>query len=523
MALTPIALIPQVVLGGLMVPMTTTRAPPPAHVRACRRAGASRAPSSRTACALATDDAWLIDLGAATGRRSRSSSRPASSSAPSPSSPSDNLGRRWGFTTYDQTVDPVRRARRHDAGSWCAIVCVLLKRQRSGVRARWGIAAATLALRSAPRTPRAGVRPRGRATAPCPAAGRRRRQARGGQAGAEARHLAAPRRRAPLNNPQPVYPPEAQKAGLEAQVIARLESTRRATSRRRRSSPSPPGTASTRPRSRPRRSSSSRPRTGPTARPSPRASSTATPSPRAQSPRAGARRRRRRREARRASPAWCWRRASDAPLAGAARLADAARAITRRATDEKGAFAFPDLAARQVHGAGRARPASSRSRSRRTLAAGEGTEVKYRLALAHRRARGQRCTASGRRARSPSARSTSARSSASRARTATRSRAPEPARRRPAAGLPRPAHRARLGPAGHADLHRRHAGAAHLPLRRPLLGRAHRGARRRSTSTPATSAPSTAACRAASSTSACAIAEERSTTGSRRSTSSTRA
>ncbi len=112
-----------------------------------------------------------------------------------------------------------------------------------------------------------------------------------------------------------------------------------------------------------------------------------------------------------------------------------------------------------------------------TLAPGEAIEVKYRLKPSEAARSRSTSRASAPRARSPSARSTPRRSPASPAPTATRSsrcRTCPAWRGRPAAA--RPAHRPRLRPAGHADLHRRHAGADHLPLRRPLLGRPDRGA-----------------------------------------------
>jgi hypothetical protein len=104
MALTPIALIPQVVLGGLMVPMTST----PRYIRAIMQGIPARwgfegaiAPN-RTA--LATDEAWLIDLGQRglkgefieAGKFKCAIAQMAS----------DTLIGSWGFTTYDQIWIP---------------------------------------------------------------------------------------------------------------------------------------------------------------------------------------------------------------------------------------------------------------------------------------------------------------------------------------------------------------------------------------------------------------------------------
>ena len=61
MALTPIALIPQVVLGGLMVPMTTNPMLRPLMYFMPARWGFEGSIAQERA-AVATDPAWLIDL-----------------------------------------------------------------------------------------------------------------------------------------------------------------------------------------------------------------------------------------------------------------------------------------------------------------------------------------------------------------------------------------------------------------------------------------------------------------------------
>ena len=62
MALTPIALIPQVVLGGLMVPDDHERELEAPDVSRCRRAGDSKARLPRERIAIASAAAWNIDL-----------------------------------------------------------------------------------------------------------------------------------------------------------------------------------------------------------------------------------------------------------------------------------------------------------------------------------------------------------------------------------------------------------------------------------------------------------------------------
>ena len=126
MALTPIALIPQVVLGGLMVPSTTIP-----HLRwlmflmPARWGFESAVIPERQA--LASDPAWLINLG--TGQSSApdfvESGKFKCSIA---QMAADNLAGAWGFTTHDQAFIP-----------YCALggmtllllttLCIVLKRR----------------------------------------------------------------------------------------------------------------------------------------------------------------------------------------------------------------------------------------------------------------------------------------------------------------------------------------------------------------------------------------------------------
>jgi hypothetical protein len=104
MALTPIALIPQVVMGGLMVPMTTVP-----HLKWLMQAMPARwgfeGAIVPERLALATDPAWLVDLGTTdsspgffveAGKFKCAIAQVAA----------DNLQGGWEFTTYDSTWVP---------------------------------------------------------------------------------------------------------------------------------------------------------------------------------------------------------------------------------------------------------------------------------------------------------------------------------------------------------------------------------------------------------------------------------
>jgi ABC-type multidrug transport system permease subunit len=126
MALTPIALIPQVVLGGLMVPMTST----PRYIRVVMQAIPARwgfegaiAPNR---IALATDDAWLIDLGqkGAKGEFVEGGKFKCAIAQMA----SDTLGGSWGFTTYDERWIPYA-VLGSIAAFFMLVVTLLLKRR----------------------------------------------------------------------------------------------------------------------------------------------------------------------------------------------------------------------------------------------------------------------------------------------------------------------------------------------------------------------------------------------------------
>jgi hypothetical protein len=104
MALTPIALIPQIVLGGLLVPMTST----PRYIRVLMQGIPARwgfegaiAPNRN---ALATDEGWLIDLGQK-GLKAEFIEGGKFKCAVAQMASDTQVGA-WGFTTYDQTWIP---------------------------------------------------------------------------------------------------------------------------------------------------------------------------------------------------------------------------------------------------------------------------------------------------------------------------------------------------------------------------------------------------------------------------------
>jgi ABC-type multidrug transport system ATPase subunit/pSer/pThr/pTyr-binding forkhead associated (FHA) protein len=127
MALTPIALIPQVVLGGLMVPMTTVPQLRPLMMAIPARWGFEGAISPER-MALANDPSWLIDLG-----------KPDTTSAPDfieagrfkcavAQLAADNFQGAWGFTTHETTWLPFAVLGGMTAGI-LLLLCFILKRR----------------------------------------------------------------------------------------------------------------------------------------------------------------------------------------------------------------------------------------------------------------------------------------------------------------------------------------------------------------------------------------------------------
>ena len=104
MALTPIALIPQIVLGGLLVPMSSTTRVIRAIMQAIPARWGFEGAIAPHRVALTTDEAWLIDLGRSdlkgefieAGKFKCAIAQMAS----------DSQAGAWGFTTYDERWVP---------------------------------------------------------------------------------------------------------------------------------------------------------------------------------------------------------------------------------------------------------------------------------------------------------------------------------------------------------------------------------------------------------------------------------
>jgi len=126
MALTPIALIPQVVLGGLMVPITTVPHLKPLMYFIPARWGFEGAIAPER-LALANNHAWLIDL-------NRTESSPADFveagkfKCAVAQMAADNFQGGWGFTTYDQPYIPFL-VLTGMTGALLVVLCIFLKRR----------------------------------------------------------------------------------------------------------------------------------------------------------------------------------------------------------------------------------------------------------------------------------------------------------------------------------------------------------------------------------------------------------
>ena len=106
MSLTPIALIPQVVLGGLMVPMTTNSALKPLMYIMPARWGFEGS-IAHERIAIKDDPAWLIDLQNATLNSPPDYVFSGHFQCAIAQMGSDTLKGAWGFTMYDQFWLPV--------------------------------------------------------------------------------------------------------------------------------------------------------------------------------------------------------------------------------------------------------------------------------------------------------------------------------------------------------------------------------------------------------------------------------
>lgn len=106
MALTPIALIPQVVLGGLMVPMTTNRLLEPLMYVMPARWGFQGAIAHERA-AIAADPAWLINLGQPNLTSPPDFVKNGHFQCAIAQMASDRIPGAWGFTNWDVKILPV--------------------------------------------------------------------------------------------------------------------------------------------------------------------------------------------------------------------------------------------------------------------------------------------------------------------------------------------------------------------------------------------------------------------------------
>ncbi|MDB4946454.1 MAG: ABC-type multidrug transport system, ATPase component [Labilithrix sp.] len=106
MSLTPIALIPQVVLGGLMVPMTTNPLLKPLMYVMPARWGFEGS-IAHERLAIEKDPAWLIDLQNATLNSPPDYVIGGHFQCAIAQMGSDQLKGAWGFTMYDQTWLPI--------------------------------------------------------------------------------------------------------------------------------------------------------------------------------------------------------------------------------------------------------------------------------------------------------------------------------------------------------------------------------------------------------------------------------
>jgi ABC-type transport system involved in multi-copper enzyme maturation permease subunit len=106
MALTPIALIPQVVLGGLMVPMTTNPMLKPLMYIMPARWGFEGS-IAQERIAIAKDPAWFIDLQNASLNSPPDYVLSGHFQCAIAQMGSDVLKGAWGFTLYDQVYLPI--------------------------------------------------------------------------------------------------------------------------------------------------------------------------------------------------------------------------------------------------------------------------------------------------------------------------------------------------------------------------------------------------------------------------------
>ena len=105
MALTPIALIPQVVLGGLMVPMTTNPLLKPLMMIMPARWGFEGA-IAQERFAIRNDPAWLIDLHRPGVASAADFIRDGHFQCAVAQVQADNIAGAWGFSMWNYTGLP---------------------------------------------------------------------------------------------------------------------------------------------------------------------------------------------------------------------------------------------------------------------------------------------------------------------------------------------------------------------------------------------------------------------------------
>jgi hypothetical protein len=106
MALTPIALIPQVVLGGLMVPMTTNPNLEPLMLLMPARWG-FQGLVARERLAVKSEPAWIVDLQRPSLTSLDNFIQQGKFQCAEAQIASDSLNGAWGFTHFEQAWLPI--------------------------------------------------------------------------------------------------------------------------------------------------------------------------------------------------------------------------------------------------------------------------------------------------------------------------------------------------------------------------------------------------------------------------------
>jgi hypothetical protein len=129
MALTPIALIPQVVLGGLMVPMTTNELLKwPMYLMPARWGFQGAIAQERMA--ILNDPAWIIDLKRPDLNSPDNFIAAGKFKCAQAQIASDSFNGAWGFTHYDQIWLPPAVLIGMTSVTLVAILIMLKKRDR---------------------------------------------------------------------------------------------------------------------------------------------------------------------------------------------------------------------------------------------------------------------------------------------------------------------------------------------------------------------------------------------------------